>query len=198
MIYTLNLKHSVPKKIVLIGASTGGPGQIEKIINSLPLLSNTSVVIAQHMAEGFLESFTKRLQEHSSNTISLIKNKDTLCSGVIYVSSGYTAACKNGYDIEFSQHVQPHNSFNPDINILFNSFVPFTYEIEILSVILTGIGDDGVDGCKNLSLHGSICVTESEKSAIVDGMPNRARKVVQNIKVHDITEIVQVIKEFCA
>jgi two-component system chemotaxis response regulator CheB len=65
------LKNSTPSKIVLIGASTGGPGQIEKIINALPKLHDTSVIIAQHMALGFMPSFAKRLKENRLNPTPL-------------------------------------------------------------------------------------------------------------------------------
>ncbi|MDD2449035.1 MAG: chemotaxis protein CheB, partial [Sulfurimonas sp.] len=58
-----NMSYRVPKKIVLIAASTGGPGQIEKIIKALPKLNDTSIVIAQHMVVGFMDSFAKRLNE---------------------------------------------------------------------------------------------------------------------------------------
>ena len=54
-------------------------------------------------------------------------------------------------------------------------FVPLSDDYEILSVILTGIGSDGIDACKNLTNNGAACITESQHSAIVDGMPNRAR-----------------------
>jgi len=197
MTYTQNLKHSALKKIVLIGASTGGPGQIEKIIKSLPKLDNTAVIIAQHMAMSFLPSFCKRLQEHSINEISIGKSDEILKPAHIYICSGHTSVYRNGFTLLFSQHISPEHTFNPDINVLFNSFVPFTHELEILSVILTGIGDDGVYGCKNLSLHGSVCITESEQSAIVDGMPSRARKEVANIKIYEMDEIVNIIQRFC-
>ena len=64
-------------------------------------------------------------------------------------------------------------------------------------MILTGIGDDGVSACKELSLNGASCITESQKSAIVDGMPSRARLFVPNIEVEDINTIVKTISEFC-
>jgi two-component system chemotaxis response regulator CheB len=66
----------------------------------------------------------------------------------------------------------------------------------ILSVILTGIGDDGINAVKELSTHGAKCLTEGVKSAIVDGMPSRARKEVPNIEILELDEIVQKIKEF--
>ena len=67
-----------------------------------------------------------------------------------------------------------------------------------MAIILTGIGDDGVDGCKELSLAGAKTATQNAQSAIVDGMPSRARKDVPNIEVLDIEEIKNKIKEFCS
>ena len=67
----INLNYLNMKKIVLIGASTGGPGQIQKIISSIKTLDNTTVVIAQHMVSGFIESFASRLQDQSELNINL-------------------------------------------------------------------------------------------------------------------------------
>ena len=191
------MKLSVPKKIVLIGASTGGPGQIQKIIESLPNLQDTALVIAQHMVDGFMESFTKRLQSISHNTISLVKDNQIFEHSNIYICEGETRLDRSAHRLFFTQKKSSINSFNPNIDILFNSFNPLCKDSKILSVILTGIGDDGVNACKNLSIDGARCVTESEQSAIVDGMPNRARAVVHNIEVYDMETIVKIISEFC-
>jgi two-component system chemotaxis response regulator CheB len=192
-----NLKHSVPNKLVLIGASTGGPGQIEKIIDALPQLFHTSIIIAQHMAVGFVESFAKRLHEHSQSSLSLAENNSSLQSGNIYVCTARTRLEKNSSGFFFAQEPLLEHSFNPDINLLFASVAPFTHNFELLSVILTGIGSDGVDGCKALGERGCKCLTQTEESAIVDGMPSRARAEVPNIKVQNMDEIIQTIKEFC-
>ena len=191
------MKHSALKKIILIGASTGGPGQIEKIINAIPVLKNTSVIIAQHMVGGFIHSFAKRLQNSTKNKISVIKDKQLLENANIYLCEGQTEINKNGFSITFTHKPLSSNSFNPDIDLLFNSFIPLCKDIEILSVILTGIGDDGVNACRELNLNGAQCLTESEHSAIVDGMPSRAREVVPNIKVQGIQTIIKTVSEFC-
>jgi two-component system, chemotaxis family, protein-glutamate methylesterase/glutaminase len=184
-------------KFVLIGASTGGPGQIQKIVAALPKLNNTTIIIAQHMVHDFIPSFMKRLQENSLNNLSMADDNQVIETGFIYICNGQTAVKKEGSRLFFMHKDSIVNDYNPNINLLFNSFVPFAKEFEILSVILTGIGEDGVDGCKQLGLNNSVCLTESEQSAIVDGMPNRARAVVENIKVLDIKDIVTEIKEFC-
>lgn len=186
-----------PNKIILIGASTGGPGQIQKIVTALPKLDNSAIIIAQHMAQDFIPSFMKRLQENSSNNLSMAKENQMIEKGFIYICSGQTAVKKENSSLFFTHKDSLINDYNPNINLLFNSFVPFAKEFEILSVILTGIGEDGVEGCQQLGLNNSVCLTESEQSAIVDGMPNRARAVVENIKVLDIKDIITEIKEFC-
>ena len=191
------MKHSALKNIILIGASTGGPGQIEKIITSLPKLQNTTIIIAQHMIEGFMNSFANRLKNSSKNPIDVIQNKQTLQNGHIYLCEGKTQLKRDGYELLLTHESASSSSFNPDINTLFNSFLPLSADMNILTVILTGIGDDGVDACKALSLNGATCITESASSAIVDGMPSRARVLVPNIQVEDINTIINKINVFC-
>jgi two-component system chemotaxis response regulator CheB len=188
------LKYSPLKKIVLIGASTGGPGHILNIIQSLPILKDTSVIIAQHMEEGHLDNFASRLQKNTKNSLKIVKDEEILEVATIYVCEG---TLKLNSKKNFTKATVLNNSYNPDIDTLFNSFVPFSKDFEILTVILTGIGSDGVDACINLSNNDARCITESEDSAIVDGMPSRARALVANIKVYDVNEIVNEIKDFC-
>ena len=192
------MKPYNPRKIVLIGASTGGPGQIEKIVGSLPPLSESAVIIAQHMSMDFIPSFTKRLKELSINNISMVSDNTSVESGNIYLCHGITSVRKDGYGLKFSVESSQQYKYNPDINTIFNSFVPFAQEIEMLGVILTGIGDDGVEGCRQLSIKGVRTVTQDEKSAIVDGMPSRARKEIPNIEVTDIAGIKEKIRSFCS
>jgi two-component system chemotaxis response regulator CheB len=192
------LNLSVLNKIVVIGASTGGPGQIEKIINAMPPLTNTTVIIAQHMVVGFIPSFAKRLQEHSKNHIYMAENGTVIEAGSIYICSGLTSVIKKESGLYFSVESVQEHGFNPDINSVFCALVPFAKNIELFCIILTGIGNDGVEGCTQLSLNGARTATESEQSAIVDGMTSRARKEVPNIEVSEINEIVNKIKEFCS
>ena len=146
------------------------------------------------MVEGFLDSFALRLQENTKNILKIVKGEQRLEVSTIYVCEG---TLKLDSRKTFKQETILKNSYNPDINTLFNSFVPFSKDFEILAVILTGIGSDGVEACINLSKNGATCITESEDSAIVDGMPHKARALVPNIKVYDINQIVNKIKDFC-
>jgi len=186
-----------PNKIVIIGASTGGPKQIENIIKSLHKLYNITIIVAQHMAVDFIPSFIKRLQEHSINPVALASNNGVIEAGNIYLCLGVTSIKKHGYELTFSVEPSKDNRYNPDINSIFKSLAPYAKEIKILGVILTGIGDDGVEGCKELSLMGALTITQDCASSIVDGMPCRARKEVPDIEVADIAGIRDKIIEFC-
>lgn len=190
------MKLSEHNKLVLIGASTGGPGQVQKIISALPVLHKTTVIVAQHMVKDFLPSFAERLSTLSMNKAKMGVDKESIQNNTIYICCGQTKIIKQYSEYVFVQRPPSSNEYNPDINSIFKSFVPFTKELNILSVILTGIGEDGVDGCKELSEHGARTIAESHKSAIVDGMPSRARALITNIEVLDLEDIINAVKEF--
>ncbi len=118
-------------------------------------------------------------------------------AGNIYICHGYTKVVQGGSGLIFVRSPSPKDAYNPDIDHLFHSLVPFTDDITILAAILTGIGEDGVLGCKAISEKGMRCMTESEQSAIVDGMPSRARTMVPDIEVMHIEDMIENIKEFC-
>lgn len=147
------------------------------------------------MMSEFIPSFIQRLKIASQNPLSMAKNATSIEAGHIYICSGHTQITQGDSGLSFLQEEAPQDSYNPNINLLFGSFVDYVSSLETLAVILTGIGDDGVSGCSELSLKGAACITEDE-SAIVDGMPARARASVANIKVANIEQIIEIIKEF--
>lgn len=185
------MKSLEPKKFLLIGASTGGPAEIEKIILAIPKLHNTTVIVAQHMLADFLPSFSARLAALSKNPLFLALNETKLEENSIYI-------CSTSLRVDMAQKVfiysQEHN-YNPDINVLFDSFVGVGGKI--CAVILTGIGDDGVRAATKLSELGALVITQDCASAIVDGMPCRARESISNIIVCDTEAIVSQIVRFC-
>lgn len=184
-------------RVILIGASTGGPGQIESIIKALPTIRYTTLIIAQHMASDFLGSFAKRMSGQSENRVHVIEDKMVLEAGCIYVAQGIVTLLEERDALVFYISPPKENRFNPDINSIFSAFSPYTKRFQILGIILTGIGDDGVQGCKELALQGARTLTQTAQSAIVDGMPARARQEVASIEVLNTDEIKNKIAEFC-
>ena len=181
-------------RILLIGASTGGPSEIEKIINSLPLLQNTIVIIAQHMPVQFLENFAKSLQRKTSNSLICVDEQTKLQKGKIYL-------CKESMslDVENFKFKKPKDKgfYNPDIETLFSSFIPLTKEYEMIIIILTGIGNDGSKAALSLSKEGARVLTEEAENCIVDGMPRAVRRVVPNAEAYSLSKIIEEIGRYC-
>jgi two-component system chemotaxis response regulator CheB len=183
-------------KTVLIGASTGGPGHIQQIIAELPSDSKTAYIIAQHMGAEFIPSFIGRLRTITSLPVETPQNNTLLRPGHIYVCSGKTRLVADNHAIHFTHTLSETYDYNPDINTLFHSASLLSNRLELMGVILTGIGADGVDGCRQLAMNNVHCITESEESAIVDGMPARAREHIPTIEVAPLHAIVEAIREF--
>lgn len=186
------------KKIVLLGASTGGPSQVQKILCSLEPLRESTIIVAQHMANDFIPSYAKRLKETCQNPVYVAVDMASLESGAIYIMHAEFEVKQKNNSLYFAKKETKIPHYNPNINLLFSSFADHTQHYKMLCIILTGIGDDGVNACRILNEKGVRAITESAQSAIVDGMPSRAREHVKNIEVDEIDTIVQKVKEFCS
>ena len=159
-----NLQYLKPKKIVLIGASTGGPSLIREIILNVNSLNGATMIVAQHMADGFIDSFANDLAKLNNHAVKIVEDGMLLHSNCIYFCKHHSRV-KVKNDILYFEYKNIATGFNPNIDILFESFSNITKNIQILCVILTGMGSDGVNGCKKLT--NAISITQSAKSAIV-------------------------------
>ncbi len=190
-----NLK-SLKHKLILIGASTGGPGHIQKIVASLNFDFNASIVIAQHMGDEYLQSFAKLLNEKCKLPVFLVEDGMCIKPSCVYICSRVCTLSMHTDEISFSKKRSEKPGFNPDINTLFNSASNFVKNAEMLGVILTGIGSDGAKGCFSLVKSGALCIAESQKSAVVFGMPKKAKELSDDIKVKELDEIIEEIRRF--
>ncbi len=190
-----NLK-SLKHKLILIGASTGGPGHIQKIVASLSFDFNASIVIAQHMGDEYLQSFAKLLDEKCRLPVFLVEDGMCIEPSSVYICSKICTLNMHLDEITFSKKRSEKPGFNPDINMLFNSATSFVENIQMLGVILTGIGSDGAEGCFSLVNSGALCIAESQKSAVVFGMPKKAKELSSDVKVKELDEIIKEIKRF--
>lgn len=192
----LSSNRSEPEKIVLIGSSTGGPGHIRKIIESLPDNYPATVVIAQHIDNPYIPSFVRQLQKLSSANVVQVTNDLPLRTGMVYVCAHYSTISYKAKIPTFSLTHEKTGRYNPEIDALFFSAIPLIGHHSLLVLILTGIGDDGAEGCKRLAAGGARCVAESEVSAVVYGMPRQAKLKTENIETQSLDEIIQTIREF--
>lgn len=184
------------EKLILIGASTGGPGHLKDIFSNLTPDFTTPIIIAQHMNHVFIESFVKQFNSELDLGVVMSETKHCIEKKHIYVCAKHCELTKKGHDLELvgCDFVKSH--YNPSIDHLFQSAIPFVKDYDILAILLTGIGQDGAMALSNLQKAGATCIAESKESAIVYGMPKAAIEINPNIQALSLKKIISKIKQF--
>lgn len=166
------------KKILLIGASTGGPGLIEQICVSLPANFPYPVCVVQHMPEQFTAAFATRLDRASTLPVVETKHNMELAPGCVYVARGgkhlHFAKKVSGKVVVREEQAKNSRFFQPSVDEMFMSALSVFRPDQIIGVLLTGIGDDGADGMVAIKNGGGFTIGESEETATVYGMPKEA------------------------
>ena len=162
-------------RVVLVGSSTGGVDAIERLFKDFPA-DGPPVVIAQHMPEGFLKSFAKRLDENIAPSVRLARDGDMPTQGQVLIAPGgdHHLEVVPGKDLTLTATVaDPGDLYVPTIDKLLLS--ARSHAPRIVGVILTGMGRDGAEGLLALKSGGAVTLAQSAESCVVDGMPRAAR-----------------------
>ena len=169
-------QKNICSHIVAIGVSTGGPNTLLNIIPKLPADLPACVLIVQHMPPVFTKSFADRLNNVSNMYVKEAENDDFLRDGTVYVAPGglHMTATKRK-KIMISE--KPENTLHrPSVDVMINS-VADIFSDNTTGIILTGMGKDGSKGLKKLHDKGGKTIAESEKTAVVYGMPREANEI---------------------
>jgi len=164
--------------IVIIGASTGGPGAVEHVLTNLPANFQIPVVVAQHMPARFLETFSTRLNDNCSLPVKLAHRGENIKGGLIYIASG-EANLRIELNLTTGQPMftttsQKYQEFNcPSVDCLMESAAQ-QYGNKCIGVILTGMGKDGMLGMEQIKNKGGYTIAQDEESSVVYGMPKAA------------------------
>ncbi|MBN2965089.1 chemotaxis protein CheB [Sulfurospirillum sp. T05] len=184
------------EKLILIGASTGGPGHLKILLNALPNTLNTPIIIAQHMNAVFIPSFVQQFRAELK--VPVVRANEPL-----HVNQGGVYICEKNCLLETARPLRlsfeeapAQTLYNPSIDDLFLSAVPLCEKVDILAILLTGIGHDGAKGIQELHKAGAKCLGENEESAVVYGMPKRAKELVPELEMLPLGEIKQRIERF--
>lgn len=159
-----------------IGCSTGGPGVLEKIFPSLKgLYLRVPIFIVQHMPPVFTANLAKRLSDLSGHPASEGKNGEMVTAGRIYVAPGdyHMTLSKSPHQPEVLIHLDQtpkRNSVRPAVDNLFESCA-IIYQNLMGSMVLTGMGEDGLVGATQIKAHGGGVLIQNEQSSVVWGMP---------------------------
>ena len=165
-------------QVVVIGTSTGGTQALEAVLTQLPATCQ-GIVIVQHMPENFTAMFAARLNSICAIVVREAKNSDRVIPGLALIAPGgrHMMLKRNGaqyvVDVADGPLVNRHK---PSVDVLFRSAAKYA-GANALGIIMTGMGDDGARGMKEMHDAGARTIAQDEASCVVFGMPKEAIKL---------------------
>ncbi|MFC1582667.1 chemotaxis-specific protein-glutamate methyltransferase CheB, partial [Planctomycetota bacterium] len=172
---TANIPAGKKIHAVCIGGATGGPQILQKIIPELPMPLNVPIFIVQHMQSLFTQSLAECLQELSAAPVKEAEDGEKVERGHIYIAPGAShltlqQGSSNGDHVLCLNDGPPVNFAKPSIDVFLKS-VASEFRGDVLSVILTGMGKDGMEGVKALKEKGGVAIVQDRLTAVIAGMP---------------------------
>lgn len=166
------------EKVIVVGASTGGTEALRILLEAIPM-DAPGMVIVQHMPEHFTSAFSKRLNGLCKVTVKEAEDNDTIIRGRVLIAPGnyHTLLKRSGtrYYVEVRKGplVSRHR---PSVDVLFRSASRYAGR-NAVGIIMTGMGDDGATGMKEMKEAGAVTFAQDEESCVVFGMPKEAIKL---------------------
>ena len=188
-------EKAVPR-VVAIGASTGGPSALMQLFGAFAEPPPCAFVISQHMPGGFTQGFAERLDRLTNLRAREARDGDQPQPGTILLAPGeshleFTA--KGGRVVVCLASRTDADKYAPAVDRMFESAAKH-FGSDLLAVVLTGMGDDGRKGVKAVKDHGGLVIAESEETAVIFGMPQRAIRtglVDAVLPLHEIAPAIQ-------
>jgi len=165
-------------KVVAIGTSTGGTQALETVLTRLPPTS-LGIIIVQHMPEKFTAMFAERLDGLCQIEVREARNGDRVIPGLALIAPGGRHMMLKLNGAQYAVEVVDGplvNRHKPSVDVLFRSVAKFAGE-NSLGIIMTGMGDDGARGMKEMHDAGATTIAQDEASCVVFGMPKEAIKL---------------------
>lgn len=163
--------------LLVIGASTGGPSALQRVLSELPEDYPFPVIVVQHMPPVFTRQFSMRLDRNTALRSREASDGERLEPGTILVAPGGHHLVVSSTDRHSVQVVKRTNMdrFVPSVNITMSSAAK-VYGKAVIGVLLTGMGNDGAEGMSRIREAGGHTLAESEESSVVYGMPRAAQQ----------------------
>jgi two-component system, chemotaxis family, protein-glutamate methylesterase/glutaminase len=165
-----------PRRVIAIGISTGGPNALQFVLSQIPADFLSTILVVQHMPEGFTEMFAKRLDECCPMEVHEARSGDLLLAGRVLICPGnrhmMVRRMPRG-DMVILSDGPPVNGHRPSADVLFHS-VAQEFALTSVGVLMTGMGDDGAEGLGAIKAAGGMTIAQSEDTCVVSGMPRAA------------------------
>lgn len=165
-----------PNRIIAIGISTGGPNALQFVLSQIPADFPATILVVQHMPEGFTEMFARRLDECCALNVQEAKSGDMLLAGRVLICPGnrhiMVRRMPRGDTVTLSDG-PPVNGHRPSVDVLFHS-VAQQFGLTTVGILMTGMGEDGAEGLGAIKAAGGMTIAQSEDTCVVGGMPRAA------------------------
>jgi two-component system, chemotaxis family, protein-glutamate methylesterase/glutaminase len=188
-----------PSRVIAIGVSTGGPNAVQYVLSRLSADFSGSILIVQHMPEGFTEMFAKRLDSTCAIDVKEAKSGDLLLAGRAVICPGNRhmkirrAALGNMVVLSDDERVNGHR---PSVDVLFRSLAE-EFRADAAGVLMTGMGEDGAEGLGLIKSAGGMTIAQNAESCVVYGMPRAAIERGYAIRVSSLETIPNAIQSLC-
>jgi len=189
-----------PSRVVAIGVSTGGPNAVQYVLSQLSPDFPGSIVVVQHMPEGFTEMFARRLDECCGIEVKEAQSGDLLVAGRALVCPGNRHIKVKRMplgDMVVLSDDEKVNGHRPSVDVLFKS-VAQEFGAQGMGVLMTGMGEDGAEGLGAIKAAGGMTVAQSEDSCVVYGMPKAAIERGHALRVVPLEAMANTIQAQCA
>jgi two-component system chemotaxis response regulator CheB len=188
-----------PTKIVAIGISTGGPQSLQYLLAQLPADFPGSIVVVQHMPEGFTEMFARRLDECCSLNVKEAQSGDLLLAGRVLICPGSRHLKVKRLalgDIAILSDDPRVNGHRPSADVMFKS-VAEEFGQRGLGLLMTGMGEDGAHGLGLIKAAGGMTIAQGEQSCVVFGMPKAAIERGHAMRVVELEVLASTLQAQC-
>jgi len=188
-----------PTKIVAIGISTGGPQSLQYLLAQLPADFPGSIVVVQHMPEGFTEMFARRLDECCSLNVKEAQSGDLLLAGRVLICPGSRHMKLKRLplgDIAILSDDPRVNGHRPSADVMFKS-VAEEFGQRALGLLMTGMGEDGAHGLGLIKAAGGLTIAQGEQSCVVFGMPKAAIERGHAMRVVELEALASTLQAQC-
>ncbi|MCF7928855.1 MAG: chemotaxis-specific protein-glutamate methyltransferase CheB [Spirochaetales bacterium] len=180
-------------RIVVLGASTGGPEAVKNVLSSLPADFPVPIALVQHIETRFSEGYAEWLDGHCKLRVKPAANGDIPEPGTVYTASGDThlVVSPKKLILEDSPHIKNQR---PSVEKLFQSAAE-AYGSAVMGVILTGMGNDGAEGAAAIRQAGGFMIVQDESTSFINGMPKAAIEAGGASVILPIQEIAAAMEE---
>ena len=166
-------KPNAPVKLIAIGTSTGGPAALHRVLIDLPRDFDVPIVAVQHMARGFIDGLVKWLGGAIALKVTTPAAGEPLVAGTVYIAPDDHHLGVSSEGRALLSTTAPLGGFRPSVDHLFDSCAR-AYGSSLVAIILTGMGQDGVEGLATVKERGGRVLAQDERSSVVFGMAQQA------------------------